>query len=346
MKFFKTLRWIISLPLCLLLFIMIIIGLNSVSISSNLSNPETLKKSLDKGGVYKDLPRIVTTLIKSNQKGSELSQLPLGEKQMESLIGGVFEPNWVKKNVEKVIDSGYLFLEGKTNIPRFTIDITDRKTILITELNTQIQNTIEELPVCSPMQEAQIINNKVNPVEIGCWPSSIDKSKANQMGAQMGKQIEGQLNNNEMLKDGSFKSKDFIKIKRTEAAKIQQAYLHFKKVPLYILSLIFVLSLIIFVIVPNMTNKLKTIGFIWIISNLILLGLQMFIRTQLFNLLAQEFKKQAEFKSPERLLQLVNKPINLALQSISNQVIIYSLIMLILGIVMIILGSKTKSSQN
>ena len=95
-----------------------------------------------------------------------------------------------------------------------------------------------------------------------------------------------------------------------------------------------------------MKNKLKTIGFIWIISNLILLGLQMFVRTQLFNLLAQEFKKQAEFKNPEILLQIVNKPINLALQSISNQVIIYSLIMLILGIFMIILGSKAKSSEN
>ncbi len=215
--FIKGIRWLFSIPFILALFIIVITGIASISISNTITNSSNLKRWLKKGEVYNNVSVLLPKVIVSQADNKELRQIPLDENDLIQITTVVLEPSWIKKNIEKIIDSGYLFLEGKTKIPTFTIDISTRKNILVNEITSQLNN---------------------------------------QRSPEMAQQLKHELEKNELLNQDRIYSAEFIKINSKEANKIQTVYRHLQSLPLYVIAAFLLISLILFLIVPHKKIRL------------------------------------------------------------------------------------------
>jgi hypothetical protein len=186
----KGIRWFFSIPFILVLFVLIIAGITSTSISRTLTNPSSLKGWLKKGDIYNKLPLLIPEFIASQSGSGELSQMPLDQNDLAKISIAVLEPNWTQDNIEKIIDAGYLFLEGETKIPNFKVDISSRKEILVNEISSQL---------------------------------------GGQMGSRMKQQLRNELEKNELLSQGTINSSELIKIESKEVNKIQTFLAIYKK---------------------------------------------------------------------------------------------------------------------
>ncbi len=301
---FKVIRWFLSIILAILLFAFIIVGLTAGSISTTVTNPKNLKTWLSQGNVYEKVPTAVTTLIQS-QGGGQLNQMPVSEEELTEISTAVLEPTWIQKNVENAVDSFYIFLEGKTNLPDFEINIAERKDILVSEIGSQFEG---------------------------------------QMGQMAGQQLRAQLEQNELLSQDRIQSTEFIKIKPEEVEKIQTVYGHVQRGIFYVVGIFILISLILFVLVPKLTNKLFVTGLVWAVPSLVFLAGQPMIKNLIKNFYTSKLRESAAGNSG-LILEIINKPINLAINDLSSKILIYGGILIAVGAGLLFASYKTKPAS-
>lgn len=321
--------------------LVIIVGLTASSVSTTLNSPKNLKSWLKEGQAYENVPSAVGTLIEAQ---GDAGEMPLGEDTLDTAITEVLEPSWLEGNVENILDASYLFLEGETQIPDFEIDIADRKDVIVTAISQSFKSRIRNLPQCTPAQEAAIQPSTFDPMEAGCRPSFFSDQALNQMEAQMEIELEKELTQNELLQEGTVSSKDLINISEKEVETIQSGYKHFARVPLYFVILLLTISLIIFLLVPKLRNKLLTLGSIWVIPSLVALVMVPVARTLVPNLY-QRGLEASDFENPRILIEVVDKPLKLALNTITARLLIFSGVLLLLGIALLVGGFISKTSE-
>jgi len=300
--FLKGARWLVSIPFILILFVLTFTGLTATSISQTVTTPSSLKTWFSKGEVYNKVPSLVPEIIVSQAGDKGLGQMPLNKNDLTQISTTVLEPSWVKENIEKVIDAGYLFLEGKTNIPDFQINISERKDILVNKISSQF---------------------------------------GSQMPPGGARQLRMELEKNELLSQDTIQSAKLIKIDQKEVNKIQTVYKHIKKLPLYAVGLFTLISLILFLIIPKMKSKLRVLGLTWAVPSLILTALAPFGKNFIRPLYISKIQ-EAKINNPDLILELVNKPINLAIGAITSKILIYGIILIILGAILFISSYKIK----
>ncbi len=299
-NFIKTVRWLFTIPLILILFILIITGITSSSISQTITKPSNLKSWLQEGKIYEKIPVSIPEILIAQNDNEGLGQMPLNKNDLTQISTSVLEPSWTQKNIEKVIDGSYLFLAGKTQVPTFEIDISNRKDILIKEASSKLDN---------------------------------------QMGPGMSQQLRNELEKNELLSQDVINSAEFIKIDNKEVNKIQTVYAHLQKLPLYAIGLFLLISLILFLIVPQLHTKLRVLGFVWALPSLMLALTTLSAKNIIEPLYISQIQK-AEVDKSDLILELVSQPVNLAIQDISSKALVYGIILTILGIILIAASYK------
>ncbi len=303
--FIKIIRWLFSIPLLLILFIAIMAGISAVSISQTITKPSNLKSWLRDGKVYNKIPALVPQILISQSGGSGAGQMPLDENDLTQVSTAVLETSWIQANAEKVIDGGYLFLEGQTKIPVFKIDISDRKDVLVDEISSKL--------------------NK-------------------QMGPGMTQQLEKEIEKNELLSQGTIDSTKLIKIDQTEVDKIQTAYGHLQKLPLYAVAAFLLISLLLFLTVPQMPSKVRVIGLVWALAGFIMAAASPFAQNILQPIYVSQIQK-ARINNPDLILELMTQPVNLAIEDIASRILIYGVTLTVLGIILIITSCKLSKKK-
>ncbi len=298
--FFNLIRWFFSLFFCLILAVIILAGLTATSISSTITKPGSVKTWLSQGEIYNNAPTIIAAMINSQGNQKDSAEMPISEEQLVQISSAVLEPTWLKKNLEKIIDSTYVWLRGGSQIPDFEINISDRKEIMVNEISSQLQ-----------------------------------------MGSQMSREIETEIEKNELLKQDKIKSAELIKINPQETEKIQTAYQHIEKLPLYSLALFLSISLILFFLVPKLSNKFFVLGLVWLVPSLILAISTPIIKNIVPTFLSSKLQT-AKVSNPQLILEIINKPINLALKDITSKILIYGIILIISGGILLVASYKTK----
>lgn len=135
------------------------------------ANPARVKQALKDSGVYERIPAVIyDNSVDSNSTTS--ASIPLKSPVVRQAAIDTFNPVFVQKSAENLIDGTYGWLDGQTNAPQFTIDLKAAKDNFARVLSERLG----KLPKCSAEQQAKI--KKFDAFSSTCLPAGIDVAAA------------------------------------------------------------------------------------------------------------------------------------------------------------------------
>ncbi len=154
----------------------LIIGLIGLALSFSLhsafSSPTHLETWVKSSNFYSDVINNTTNDVGVSLESSSIDTATL------SLIRGdliqAFPVQQFTADTNKVIDANYLWLEGKSSIPNFNINLSQTKFDLANRLGNYTQSRYLALPKCTLAEIAKL--NSTNPLALTCQIPSISPS--------------------------------------------------------------------------------------------------------------------------------------------------------------------------
>src|SRR5476649_1346393 len=96
---------------------------------------------------------------------------------VKSAADATFTPQFVQKNTEQVLDGTYDWLDGKTPVPDFQIDLTSTKIAFANNVAAAVQKQLAGLPVCTAAQTQALAAN-FDALSATCLPKGITAESA------------------------------------------------------------------------------------------------------------------------------------------------------------------------
>ncbi len=178
------------------------------------SGPETIKSALKDSGVYQS---VVGDALKQAQqeqqaKGDNVDQVPVDRPEVQNIIKSAVSPELLQSQTEKVIDSVYAWMQGKTPKLQFAVQLTGVKANLANGVEQYAKEHLATLPVCGPGAQ---FSGDVDPFNATCLPPG---ANVNQLAAE----AKNQILSGDFLQDPNI-SQDTLK---TENGKTLEQQLH------------------------------------------------------------------------------------------------------------------------
>ncbi len=133
-------------------------------------------------GLFSNRQNVISWLDKSNSYQGAADVLASGdlfegEKDRQTLIFGkaaakTFDAPFLKTTAEQAINSFYDWLEGKTTVPEFKLDIAAKKSGFAENAANLISEDLKKLPVCSGSTPSSDDLDKL--LDSGCVPKDIN----------------------------------------------------------------------------------------------------------------------------------------------------------------------------
>jgi hypothetical protein len=167
MQFVKrVMRWLFSSAFKLLIVMTAI----SAAIVGIIGSSGPIKQAVDQSGLYDKFADILLTELK---KQSGENTIPFGTEIISTVVKNTLTAERVKVLGEKVIDSGFAYVDGKSNT--LALSIRDDKQQIASGIASYIENRLNGLQLCT-RQQALLFTNEVNPFTIPCRPSGLNTS--------------------------------------------------------------------------------------------------------------------------------------------------------------------------
>lgn len=159
--------------LAIALLVSLLLTATLTSAEVNFNNAQKITNTIESSHLYTDL---VNNLVNEASQGILTSgSLPASlTTQFQQAVETSYTSQQFDQDVYIVISSNLNWLNGKTNVPSFTIDLTGVKQALAIKLGAVAQNYVESLPVCSAAEAANA--NVTNPLTLTCRPSNLQPS--------------------------------------------------------------------------------------------------------------------------------------------------------------------------
>jgi hypothetical protein len=300
---------------------------------------DTVKAWLDESGFYDNVTKAALEGLRSVE-GEETGTVPVDDPNLQTQIRSIFTPEFLKENIENLLDGTYNWLDGKVDKPDFAIDLRDVKVRLASSLGQYAAERAATLPPCTvPQPEFDAFN-------ANCLPSNVSVSDvANTVETEF-------LNNPEFLKDEVLTADSFHKpgegqtvtfFATPNADHIRSAYkLGSWAAP--ILAFLALLSLGVIILLSSTRRAgLIRAGFLTIGAGVVL-GLTYIGMSQLPNALNDLSRNNIDQARPATQ-ELVTDMINVISSDIRNVVLIYTLIYLFLGVALIVISKLIRKDK-
>lgn len=121
-------------------------------IMHSAGNAGSVKKVLSDSGIYNSV--VPNALNQAGNISTSTGDIPLTDPQVQSAAKSALTPAQVQTYANQVIDSVYVWLNGKTATPNFHIDLSGAKASFADNLADQVQQRATNLPVCTDMSSA------------------------------------------------------------------------------------------------------------------------------------------------------------------------------------------------
>ncbi len=138
------------------------------------ASSDKVKQIIGNSGVYSQItPVIYDSYTDSGSSAKATTEgLPLQDQKVGDAANQVFDPEFVRTNIETVVDGVYDWLGGKSAEPSFNVDLSSAKSRFIQQVANQAASRAETLPVCTPAQLRELENT--NLLSIPCRTSNAD----------------------------------------------------------------------------------------------------------------------------------------------------------------------------
>lgn len=159
---------------------------------------DALKGALKESSFYSS---VVDAALQQAQKGEanqEGGEIPLDQPEVRKIIKEAASPALLQEQTEKVLDSAYAWLQGKTNKLEFTLSLDKFKTNLADALSTYLKDHLRSLPAC---QRGVTMGGDFDPFSAECLPRGADAD-------QVAKQAKNEILQGEFLKDTTVSASD------------------------------------------------------------------------------------------------------------------------------------------
>jgi hypothetical protein len=202
--------------------------------------PDNLKKAADESKLYDSAVTNVLDAAKQDAQSQTDTQLPLDDPKLEQVAKDAFPPELLSKNSGSIIDGFYAWLQGKSESPQFSVDLTQAKQQLATGVADYAKQRYEGLPPCTIQQLQAIDPNNVDAFEVNCRVPGLASDTVYQ-------RVLGEIQNSDgFLQDTTFTADDLPKDEQGRSvtdnlAAAPDLYNLFKSLPwiLGILSVLF-----------------------------------------------------------------------------------------------------------
>ena len=143
-----------------------------------LSTPNTLKNALDQSKIYDGFVDNALSSIQKQSEPSENSDISI-QPEFKKAVQDAFPPEVLKNTAEQIIDGTYHWLDGKTPVPDFHVDLSSAKAALATNLGDYAVKRFVSLPACT-RQQLQQIGPEIDPLSIECRPAGLSTEQVRQ----------------------------------------------------------------------------------------------------------------------------------------------------------------------
>jgi len=169
MQFVRKALLVLLAPLFTLLLYATAVDVGFVRVGTH---PSTIKSILAKSGIYNTV--VPGLLDQSKEISGSGGSVSLSDSLVRTAAGQTFTPQLVQQDTEATIDGVYDWLDGKTPLPDFQIDLTSTKAAFAANVAKLAQQQLQTLPVCS---SAASVEN-FEPLSASCLPPGVTPASA------------------------------------------------------------------------------------------------------------------------------------------------------------------------
>lgn len=259
----KTLVFFLALILPLFLFTLAI----DTGIIRTAGSSGNIKKFLSDSDIYNSL--ISSTLDQVKTSGGEGEGISLTDPNIKAVAEKTFTPQFLQENTEKVLDSVFLWLDGKTKVPDFKLDLSGLKETFATETAKAAQARAATLPACPAGLSGSA--DSYEPFSATCLPKGTTP-------ASVAEQIRNSLSSSEgFLKDPVITA-DIVKLSGSSQSvfadqlkDVPNYYQQVKKTPIYLAILSLLIALGVVFLSSSQRAGLRRVGITLVITGTLLL---------------------------------------------------------------------------
>jgi hypothetical protein len=145
---------------------LLFVGVPLLGLLIYFGSADYLESTLKGAHAYDSFVPAVTESLASASKGDQA--IPFTDPGVRQIISNGLPPQVLEDSTDKVIDSVYGWLEGKSPQPEFTIDLTKNRAFISENIALYAFNRMTKQPVCfeNPQQ--------INPFTATCLPVNFD----------------------------------------------------------------------------------------------------------------------------------------------------------------------------
>jgi hypothetical protein len=252
------------------------------SLVSMFASSEAIKSTLADSKVYDNIISTVAEAAKKDQGSEDSTEIPedkrRGVEVLEQSATQAFTPDVIKNAVEQGLDGIYNWLNGKTPVPDFQIDLTQAKANFIASAGQAVESHVAGLPVCTREQLATI-DPETDPLSLTCRPANLSAAVARD------KAVAELANNdkffpNPVLTSDNLSKNEDGKTVFEQAEGVPRAYRTAKALPWVFLGLGVLLGIGVYFLSETRRKGLKSLGI-----SLLGTGAFLFVTTWLFGFL-------------------------------------------------------------
>ena len=218
--------------------------------------PKTIENILDRSGVYGSV--VPGLLEEAKTINSPSGEIPLTNPIVQSAATTTLSPQFLRTNINQALDSIYLWLNGKTAKPKFTINLDSVKADFADKVAAGAKERAKSLPPCTSLP-----TSTVDAFNATCLPYGVTPD---QVAMQVHESI---LGGKGFLENTNIQAND-IKTKNsnqsvfdTSLKTLPSSYRKFKISPYILLGLVIVLTAASYFIYQPRMVGLRHLGFIF-----------------------------------------------------------------------------------
>ncbi len=310
------------------------------TVNLTLRDRDTVKGWFDKSGFY---DRIVGSVLENvDQAGEEAGEgIPVDDPAVQQVVAEAFSPEFLRQNIEEVLDGVYGWLEGRSETPEFTVDLTPAKRRLADGLGNYAAERAATLPVCQASQ----MTGDFDALNATCLPPGLTPAAA---GATVRQEL---LNNEEFLKQTVFTADDIklenddreISLGNVEQARLaRDGYRRAGQMPIVILIIALLAAAGIVFLSGTRRTGVKRICIVMIVSG-VLLGLSWLIMARISDVLSDYVATPDD--GPVAARQLANDAVRVVIDDLRRPLLWYALGLTLVGAGGLIVNSVIKKKR-